>query len=200
MNNFSRLSVNRPSIRPLGSGVLSGVLLVVVWMLVQSRAGASDVSTRQQFSPRSEIILRLVVSSSCSFSRDPSLPDLVQEAVTTMRSVAEELGIEFGTSAVSIESEPKEGIEFLTRFGPFEEISVGRGWVNTVVIDHSVSGPGDHRSTPQVIVLRRRVDVAPHEDVDAPVGMTTDIVLRAVGVPEVERLTDRQFVRKVLSE
>ena len=48
---------------------------------------------------------------------------------------------------------------FITEFGPFDEIVVGRGWLNSAVVTYVWRDPDGSAGVPQLILVRRTVTV-----------------------------------------
>jgi hypothetical protein len=93
-----------------------------------------------------------------------SLPDSdfgaeVRGAVPRLRELAAERGYRLSTIGVSDDWRIASGLEKLSRLGPFDEVIVGRNWLNSGV-ELYVNGPGAEPAVPQVVVVLRDVDVS----------------------------------------
>ncbi|MCY3599679.1 MAG: hypothetical protein OXN85_06885, partial [Gemmatimonadetes bacterium] len=51
----------------------------------------------------------------------------------------------------------QNGLEHLERFGPFDEVTAGRGWLNMGVLEYIYGDLPGVAATPQVIVVERTV-------------------------------------------
>ena len=62
---------------------------------------------------------------------DPAYVTQVRAARDSLRALAAREGIYYSTVGVATEWDIAEGLRVLNAYGPFDEISVGRGWFNT---------------------------------------------------------------------
>src|SRR5690606_19685836 len=77
-----------------------------------------------------------------------------------IEAFASDHGMKVATMGVALDRALDPGLEFLKRFGDFDEVSVGRSWMNSGAVSYfwrDVAGPD---AIPQLIVVRRTVDVA----------------------------------------
>lgn len=87
---------------------------------------------------------------------DENLHTVIPEAIDSARVFSKRSKSPFSTVGVNIEWDPQLGYEFLQRFGRFDEISLGRRWLNSSVNAYITATLSD-QSLPQVIVVRQRV-------------------------------------------
>lgn len=90
---------------------------------------------------------------------DEEHQEAVTQARSAMRSYAAGEGYLFATVGISYDWIVEEGLEQLGRFGTFDEVIVGRGWLNTG-IDVYVRQFGGTPSVPQLVVFLQDVDVS----------------------------------------
>lgn len=110
----------------------------------------SHASTRPAIGE--ETVLILIVSTRCSWCADPELPSYWGEIVE--RFVAKRSGADLSVVGIAEAANPKEGFEFLSAFGSFNEISAGPartgGLLHYMIND--LRGPVAY---PQVLVVER---------------------------------------------
>lgn len=104
-----------------------------------------------------ELVFVLMVSSTCSGISAPGF----DEALTVVRSYLEEEAKDTGRTLVKIGIATdwilEDGIAVLNRFGPFDEIMVGRGWMNSGAVEYLWDDFPGRASVPQIVVLERDV-------------------------------------------
>lgn len=71
------------------------------------------------------------------------------------RTVERLTGKGFATVGVSLDSDARDGVDFLERLGNFGEISSGRGWLNSASLDYVVRDLRGVLATPQLLVIER---------------------------------------------
>lgn len=103
-----------------------------------------------------ELSLVFIGSPHCAASMSKSLPRLIERAKTDLSARASTLGVEFSTSGVAVATNANVGLQFLTRFGAFDEIASGRSWENAAYQFYIKSGSRSVLATPQLVVLERR--------------------------------------------
>lgn len=154
-------------------GVLFGLL---------SRALATEPAGRPDYalSDTVERVVVFIASSDCSGVRMPGVVGYVNDIVDNERHLAKQLGEAFVAVGVAIDPSVDDGIRLLSRFREdWDEVVVGRGWLNTAVRDYVWEGIPGHAGIPQVLVVRRSVRL------DGGVRIESEEILsrRAGGVP-----------------
>lgn len=102
-----------------------------------------------------ELLFIVIGSSGCRWSNEPELVQLVRRARDAVRKEAEVRGAGFATWGVAQDNVTQLGIEHLERFGPFDELSVGRGWRNSGLLKYVYGAFPGPAATPQVLVVTR---------------------------------------------
>lgn len=102
-----------------------------------------------------ELLFVVIGSSGCRWSNKPELVNLIRRARAAVRSEAKSRDAGFATLGVAQDNVPRLGIEHLERFGPFDEISVGRGWRNSGLLKYVYEEFPGPAATPQVLVVAR---------------------------------------------
>ena len=93
-------------------------------------------------------------------------------------------GKRFVYVGVAVDEEPRVGLEFLKRFGPFDEVMSGGSWLGTGSVDFMVRGSPGPLALPQLLVLERDV----HTAHDAIAISQDRIVRRALGFVDIFKL------------
>ncbi len=179
--------------RKLGSWIL-GLSVLFAASLFAGRAAAShsELPLRTEASeasieavprPGRQLVLVYVGSSRCGPSNAPDLPETVGAIATLLRSTALKDSSGFVRIGVAREISARSGLEHLSKFGGFDEISVGQGVLNTasskyISVDHKGVA-----ATPQLLVVDRRIgDVLGSVD---PIAADERVLLRKVGLAEI---------------
>lgn len=102
-----------------------------------------------------ELLFIVVGSSGCRWSNTPELVQLVRRAREAVREEAETRGAGFATLGVAQDNGAQLGIEHLEKFGPFDELSVGRGWRNSGLLKYVYGAFPGPAVTPQILVMSR---------------------------------------------
>jgi hypothetical protein len=108
-----------------------------------------------------ETVLVFIASSTCGASQDKALPGEVRQLRETLRSEAENKGQQFSFVGVALDWSVAKGLEFLSPFGPFDEVTSGRNWMNSGAVSYIVRDIPGTPAIPQVVVLHRTVRFGP---------------------------------------
>ena len=104
-----------------------------------------------------ELVMVVLVASSCAASNDRTLPDIIERAKMSLRNQARNRGLLFSVVGVAVDRRVPDGVAHLKRFGDFDEIMTGLSWLGTgprrFYFEH-LPGPA---STPQVLAYERNV-------------------------------------------
>jgi len=123
--------------------------------------------------PGEQVLLVFVGSSACRFSSVPELPDAVEDAKMKVAAEAKRRGTGYKTIGVSIDSDFRRGVDYLKRFGYFDEVTAGNGHYNSAFVKYVYEDlPGD-AATPQILVIQRNVT-----EKDGDVSVTSERLLR----------------------
>lgn len=106
-----------------------------------------------------ELVAVFVVSSGCVFSRDPTLPAALAGTRRELQARAEKSGKRFVSIGVALDADPTEGTRFLERFGTFDELIVGGGWLNVGFLSFIARDLPGPLATPQLVVVERDIVV-----------------------------------------
>lgn len=179
--------------RNIGSWILGLSMLFVASLFVgraaashpepPSRTEASEASIEAVPRPGRQLVLVYVGSSRCGPSNAPDLPGVVGAISALLRSAAREDRLGFVRIGVAREISARSGLEHLSKFGGFDEISVGQGVLNTASAKYISVDHKGVAATPQLLVVDRRIgEVLGSVD---PVAADERVLLRKVGLAEI---------------
>jgi hypothetical protein len=125
----------------------------------------------------------------------------VNDVRETLRQTAPREHKPLVSVGISLDQDPLIGIDFLKRFGPFDEVLSGGGWLNTGSIAFVVRHFPARRAIPQLIIVERDVVLESNSasilnerlisrkiGADAIVRFAADIALRDTPTPIAEPL------------
>ncbi len=143
---------------------------------VSERSGDRDARTAMM---QSGVHLTLVVIAPTTVD-DSSYVRGVRSALANAREIAASRRLIFSSIGVSDQWDLKTGIAMLAKLGDFDEIIVGRNWLNTGVVEY-INQYAARPAVPQLIVTLQNIetDSTPH------VYSRRTEVLRLVGGQEV---------------
>jgi len=135
-----------------------------------------------------EVVVVLVVSALCGASNDPRLPQAWRAIVAAETEVASGSAYGFRVIGSAIGNPAGAGVSFLEGFGPFDEVTSGRGWEaigGMMFLFGDLVGPS---AVPQVVKIRRTVV---RREVGGPHIEDVRVVGRWVGVDPILALAQR---------
>jgi hypothetical protein len=155
-----------------------GGKIVGAW---SSRSAATGYvpSARRNSGP--EIALIYIGASACAACNRSDLPAAVESAKVALRKHAVDRLQAFSAVGIAKDHSIEAGIAHLRKFGRFDEVMTGRGWLNAGVLRYvygAVPGPA---ATPQLLVVERVVHV---EEGDLTIDDRA-LLLRKVGALEI---------------
>jgi hypothetical protein len=165
------------------AGFSNGTLPRPVMQVAWDRTAGSYIPARTAPGGGTEVVLAYVTAPSCGWCNPAWLPPLIEAAKTSTRAVADQAEYRFATLGVSQSSSAELGIRHLRRFGQFDEVAAGRGWVNTSLQKYVYTEFPGVAATPQIVVLRRNVQQSESELTIA----AEEVIGRYVGVHEIRR-------------
>lgn len=101
-----------------------------------------------------EIGLYFIGSSDCRFSNDIEMYESVDEIKYLLSIKAQELRMNFNAVGISTDFEVQDGILYLSKFGNFNQISVGNGW-NNLAIQKYITEFNLETSTPILLITKK---------------------------------------------
>lgn len=131
--------------------------------------------------PGTELVFIYIGSSSCHWSNVPELPSMVRKMKRAVRDQSRESGRNFSAMGVARDVVAQRGLKHLDRFGPFDEVTAGRGWLNLGVLEYIYGDLPGPAATPQIVVLEREIGRAGLRSISRQ-----RILERRVGLDEIE--------------
>lgn len=107
--------------------------------------------------PGRELALVFIGSPTCVWSNQDFLPEALEKAKLGLAEQARSSGHSFTAVAAVKSTDFGAGIEFVRRFGQFDEVSVGRGWYNVAILRYVFEKFAANAATPQILVVEREV-------------------------------------------
>ena len=163
------------------------VSLATAFAVVGARGGLSTTGqvSRPAPAPRSgdEIMVVLLISETCPGAQDPEFRAGVRRAMAAVTDRALETGHRAVFVGVSLSSNTTSARRFIGDFAQFDEIVVGRGWLNSQAIRLFWRDSPGPAGVPQLVLMRRRIDV---ENGTIQVGRDS-LLMRLTGVDEINR-------------
>ncbi len=74
-----------------------------------------------------------------------------------LAATARSAGASFASVGIAVDWVTRDGWEFLQRFGPFDEIIVGRNWLNSASLHYMWRELPGEPVVPQVVVVERSI-------------------------------------------
>lgn len=136
----------------------------------------------------SELVMVYLGTPTCGYCTRPEMAPMVRDAAATLRATAMEEGVHFVTVGVSANWVPGQGWRFLDDIMDFDEVVIGRSWLNSEVVALGWDHPGVDVVTPQIIVYRQSV-VAPSDSTRGSISREAPLV-RVSGLPVIQRWVD----------
>lgn len=151
--------------------------------LAQGPATPVADSLRSEFAGTGgdELSLVYIGSSTCRWSNIPELQTAVRTAIENLREYGAENGYHVSEVGVARDLSVRAGLKHLNELAQFDEVVAGRGWMNTGLLRYVHDQFPGEAATPQVLVVLRRVNLAPERSIEAEA-----VVLRKVGATEIQ--------------
>jgi hypothetical protein len=127
--------------------VLAAMALFLPRMFTPAR---SAVFTRLEPGDRTRVVVIMPTALT------PEFRDLARAAIDSVRRQVELAGNLFETVGVSDQWDVRHGIEELQEIGPFDEVIVGRNWLNHGV-ELYISSVGARPVVPQIVVVNQSI-------------------------------------------
>ena len=106
-----------------------------------------------------EIAVIFVVSSSCGASRTPGFAAAFRSLRDSVEVRAQRKGARMRMIGVSVDPTVRDGLEVLRRFGDFDEMTLGGGWLNLASQQYLWGRFAGKAGVPQVLIFERRIEV-----------------------------------------
>ena len=150
--------------RMLRSAVWLTVLVAAIFLgrsLWERVLGSPPVAPhRVTLMPGREMLLVFIGSLYCGASTEKGFPEVFAQVRDKVMETARANNMAFGTIGVTVDWSISDGLEFLQRFGAFDEVVLGRNWLNSGM-DRFVRQQQGVEEIPQIVVLVRYVNSGP---------------------------------------
>ncbi len=150
-------------------------------VFAQETKSYSEGNYRMHAGTVTELTLVYVGAYTCSPCREPSLKSALEVAKTNLHQKAKESGKQFSVIGIANDLSVEDGLEFLEESGYFDEIIVGKNFLNLGSIDLIWNEDSNDYAVPQIFVFEREITV----DKDITVGPKT-ILATYSGRDEIE--------------
>jgi len=134
--------------------LLSIGLFVIGFLYGINNSAPTDNESNIDLSGGLYIRMVYIGSSKCVYSNNRHTHKMVSDIKKRLESSFKETGVGFVSTGISTDRSSKEGLEFLKKSGPYNEILVGGGSFNLGLIKY-VSGS---TSTPKIIFFLEEYD------------------------------------------
>ena len=120
--------------------------------------------TRRSYPSGDHLVAYVLLSHRCPFSRDKTTQTAVAQIRSSLKTLEGKEYAKVSVVGVAVEYDLNAGFEYLRdlqRSAPaFDELSIGRGWLNDFITALVWRGGFAQPATPSVVVVRRRVDAS----------------------------------------
>lgn len=142
-----RVSIERLLLAVAAAAVLGALALRIIPLQTASNPGS-----RGKLESGLDTLVILIVSSACPACRQEPLATRVRRA---HKSVAARSDDQVRFIGVAAEWDVTAGLALLDEFGPFDELSVGSSWANSLVLQHVWADSAAVGAVPQLVVVER---------------------------------------------
>ena len=170
----------KPSVAIFATGSFA---LVLASIIAGIRGNDVDDSKVYRLQSGTELVVAFIGSSSCHAADSTGFIEAIGRMKDLLSARAGRLGYRFATVGVALDWRVKDGLQFLDRFGPFDEVVAGRNWLNTAAISYVWTDLHNRPAIPQVVISLRQLTVG---DTAIEVGQQR-VLLRKSGVSEIMR-------------
>ncbi|CAN5329386.1 hypothetical protein BH23GEM2_BH23GEM2_19320 [soil metagenome] len=168
---------------PLNKFLIAGALALFLAGALLLRQGGSSTnasSPEATLTPSegTEIVAVFLATEDCLAASTPGFDEELKGAITRLRNETRSTDRRFVYVGGALSNNTRRAREFMARFGPYDELVVGRGWLNSTAVYYMWRDiPGGSR-LPQIVILQRSVEVLPEGIRISP----DSVLLRVSGV------------------
>lgn len=130
------------------------ILLFSIGFLYGIKNGTPNYKSNLDLSGGVYVRMVYIGSSKCVYSNNSHTHKMVSAIKKRMKSIFEEADVNFLSTGISTDRSSEEGLDFLKKSGPYDELLVGGGSFNLGVIKY-VSGS---TSTPKILFFLENYD------------------------------------------
>ncbi|MDE0013372.1 MAG: hypothetical protein OXU36_19665 [Candidatus Poribacteria bacterium] len=124
-------------------------------------------------------------SSVCAASNDEELPEMIDAIKKEMLRHAIDMDLGFNAVGVAIDWYNEDGINYLRKYGAFDEIVAGRKWHGLGARTFMKENIVGQTFTPQVLIYLRESASSEGEDLNSQLPRNT-ILVRKIGKQEID--------------
>jgi len=139
-----------------------------------------------------ELVLTFIGSPTCPWSTDRRLPLAVETLKRTYAEFARENGLGFRAVVVVVDWTTAQGQGFLSEFGRFDEVSIGRNWANSTLMRYGWEA-GIHPVTPTVVIHSQYLSVG--EGAEGVFEVGREVLLHRSGLTDLLQFSKLDPVR-----
>ena len=146
--------ITRTVLRIYAGGVVLVTTFVIGYMgIVPTPSVSVTWETRAGYLPASitdgaELAMVYIGSSKCGYANSEELPALLETVRELLLARSQKAGRSFATIGVSKDLDVEAGIRHLRKYGHFDEIMTGRGWLNIGLLKYVYEGFPGYSSNP----------------------------------------------------
>lgn len=139
-----------------------------------------------------ELALVYIGSSTCTASNAEFLPRTIEKLKLIIKKRAKKHGRSFSAVGIAVDWEVENGIEYLHKFGRFDEIMTGQKWSNIGALKYMWEDIPGKGGTPQVLVVDHVLQVPKGQgDVLQYSISNEELIIRKVGTKEIRQWVER---------
>ena len=157
--------------------------MLATWMNLHSADPNVHGKSEPPLRSGSELVAVLFITPSCAAANDETFKANFRQAFTLLRQHAARHGFTSVVIGVSLSANTAESRRFLVGLAPFDEISIGYGWLNSGAIDLVWRDHPGISVIPQLVILQRKIDVRQ----SAVLVSQDSLLLRIGGVEDINR-------------
>lgn len=139
----------------LGLGVAASLILDIDFQVESRLTGSRGYSPAFQRRGGTQLVMVFVGASTCGASNHPGLPSAVEAMKAHVWRLGRDGGHTVKVEGVALDWSPERGIDYLKRFGAFDELTAGYSWGNNWALSQIWSNSEIDPSTPQVLIFLR---------------------------------------------
>lgn len=172
--------------------LLQRVMRGIVFPLLLATSGAGPVGAHKppwvlaadtHPAQRDELLLIFIGATFCGAATRPGFPAVVEKAKRVLAQQAVRDKKSFASIGIAVDNTVPAGLQFLGAFGKFDELIVGRNWLNSGAIKYIWKDVAGTPGIPRLLVVERTVLQADNAITFGP----ERLVLRKLGLSQIER-------------
>ena len=185
------VQVRRSDVPLIVIGVPLTIVMVLLWLRVFGGDPVATVYPDILSEERgTEVIMVFIGSSTCGASQVDWVPETLASVQRRLGERSEAAGMAFATVGVALDQNIENGLEFLDQMGRFDEISIGRSWLNQASLRFLLRElPSAETAIPQIVVVAQRIAVEGNVILVEP----EQLLARKIGLDEIRHWGEVDF-------